>query len=164
MAGAWQDGEPALTHKQIASNRKAFHEYEVLETFEAGIVLQGTEVKSIREGRINLKESYARVRRGEVWLMQCHINPYTYGNIHNHDPVRPRKLLLHGREIRRLIGKTQEKGMTLLPLAVYLKGGLIKIELGLGKGKKTVDKRAADQERTEKREISKLIKRQFYRD
>lgn len=148
-----------MEEKLIAKNKKAFHEFEIFERFEAGIVLQGTEVKSIREGRINLKESYARLRNGEVWLMQCHVNPYTHGNLFNHDPVRPRKLLLHRSEIRRLIGKVREKGMTLVPLAVTLRKGLVKVEIGLCRGKTTVDKRADEQEKTQKREIQKLLKR-----
>lgn len=152
-----------MTNKLIARNKKAFFDFEVLEKLEAGIALQGTEVKSIREGKINLKESYARVKKGEIWLLQCHVSPYTHGNIHNHDPLRPRKLLLHGREIRRLIGKVQEKGMTLTVLSVYLKDGRIKVELGLGRGKKSADKRATQQERTERREIEKHMKQQFQR-
>ena len=148
--------------KLIARNKKAYHEYEILDKLEAGIALTGTEVKSVRDGRINLKEAFARVRNAEVWLIQCHISPYSHGNVHNHDPVRPRKLLLHKREIRKLIGKIQEKGLTLVPLSVYLKNGKVKIELGLVRGKKTVDKRAAQQERTQKREIDKMIKQQRF--
>jgi len=148
--------------KIIARNKKAYHDFEISEKIEAGIVLQGTEVKSIREGRINLKEAYARIRSGEAWLMQCHISPYSHGNVHNHDPVRQRKLLLHKREIKKLIGKVKERGMTVIPLAVYLKDGLIKVELGLGKGKKTIDKRAVQQEKTQKREIDRIMKQQKY--
>ena len=143
-----------MTVKLIARNKKAFHDYEVVEKIEAGLALQGTEVKALREGRINLKDSHAKIRNGEMWLVECHISPYTHGNIHNHDPVRPRKLLLHGSEIRRLIGKVTEKGMTLIPLSVYFNPkGRVKVELGLCRGKKTVDKR-----RTEKREIEKIMK------
>jgi SsrA-binding protein len=150
--------------KLIAKNKKAFHDFEVIEKLEAGLVCQGTEVKSIREGRINLKESYAIVKRGEIWLVDCHISPYSHGNIHNHEPVRRRKLLLHRQEIKRLAGKVAEKGMTLIPLAVYLnEKGRIKMELGVCKGKKTVDKRADEQERTQKREIQKILKEKGYR-
>ena len=148
-----------MTIKLIARNKKAFHDYEVVEKIEAGLALQGTEVKALREGRINLKDSHAKIRNGEMWLVECHISPYTHGNIHNHDPVRPRKLLLHGSEIRRLIGKVTEKGMTLIPLSVYFNPkGRVKVELGLCRGKKTVDKRRTEQERTEKREIEKIMK------
>ncbi len=148
-----------MTVKLIARNKKAFHDYEVVEKIEAGLALQGTEVKALREGRINLKDSHAKIRNGEMWLVECHISPYTHGNIHNHDPIRPRKLLLHGTEIRRLIGKVTEKGMTLIPLSVYFNPkGRVKVELGLCRGKKTVDKRRTEQERTEKREIEKIMK------
>jgi len=148
-----------MTVKLIARNKKAFHDYEVVEKIEAGLALQGTEVKALREGRINLKDSHAKIRNGEMWLVECHISPYTHGNIHNHDPIRPRKLLLHGAEIRRLIGKVTEKGMTLIPLSVYFNPkGRVKVELGLCRGKKTVDKRRTEQERTEKREIEKILK------
>ncbi len=148
-----------MTVKLIARNKKAFHDYEVVEKIEAGLALQGTEVKALREGRINLKDSHAKIRNGEMWLVECHISPYTHGNIHNHDPIRPRKLLLHGSEIRRLIGKVTEKGMTLIPLSVYFNPkGRVKVELGLCRGKKTVDKRRTEQERTEKREIEKIMK------
>jgi len=148
-----------MTIKLIARNKKAFHDYEVVEKIEAGLALQGTEVKALREGRINLKDSHAKIRNGEMWLVECHISPYTHGNIHNHDAIRPRKLLLHGTEIRRLIGKVTEKGMTLIPLSVYFNPkGRVKVELGLCRGKKTVDKRRTEQERTEKREIEKIMK------
>jgi SsrA-binding protein len=148
-----------MTVKQIARNKKAFHDYEIVEKIEAGLALQGTEVKALREGRINLKDSHARIRNGEMWLVECHISPYTHGNIHNHDPIRPRKLLLHRAEIRRLIGKVTEKGMTLIPLSVYFNPqGRVKVELGLCRGKKTIDKRRTEQERTEKREIERIMK------
>ncbi len=148
-----------MTVKLVARNKKAFYDYEIVEKIEAGLVLQGTEVKALREGRINLKDSHAKIRNGEMWLVECHISPYTHGNINNHDPVRPRKLLLHGTEIRRLIGKVTEKGMTLIPLSIYFNAqGRVKVELGLCRGKKTVDKRRTEQERTEKREIEKIMK------
>ncbi len=108
-----------MSRRLIAKNKRAFHEFEILDRYEAGLVLQGTEVKSLREGKVNLKESFARVKNGEVWLEGCHISPYTHGNIHNHDPIRPRKLLLHRREIRQLIGKVEQKGLTLVPLSLY---------------------------------------------
>lgn len=130
--------------KLIASNKKAYHEYFILEKFEAGLVLVGTEVKSAREGRVNLKDSYALVRNGEAFLLNCHVSPYTHGNRENHDPTRTRKLLLHGEEIRKLIGKTQEKGLTLVPLRVYLKRGRVKVELGVARGKKLHDKRETE--------------------
>lgn len=146
--------------KLITKNSKAFHEYEILERFEAGIVLEGTEVKSLREGRANLKEAFARVKNEEVWLIQCHISPYSHGGYTNHDPVRRRKLLLHKREIRRLVGKVQEKGLALIPLSLYFLGARIKVELGLCRGKKLHDKRESAQERTERREIDRIIKEQ----
>jgi SsrA-binding protein len=139
MAGKSTSGE-----KVIATNKKAFHDYFILEKFEAGIVLAGTEVKAIREGRLNLKDSYALVRSGEVFLVGCHISPYSHGNRENHDPTRTRKLLMHSREILKLIGKTQEKGLTLVPLRVYLKRGMVKFELGVAKGKKLYDKRESE--------------------
>lgn len=127
--------------KLVATNKKAFHDYFIIEKLEAGIVLSGTEVKAIREGRLNLKDSYAHIKGGEAFLLNCHISPYSHGNQQNHDPTRTRKLLLHQKEIRKLIGKTQEKGLTLVPLRVYLRRGRIKVELGLARGKKLYDKR-----------------------
>src|SRR5512139_2404164 len=118
--------EKSSGEKVLATNKKAFHDYFILEKLEAGIVLLGTEVKAIREGRLNLKDSYAAVQGGEAFLFNCHISPYSHGNRENHDPTRTRKLLLHEREIRKLIGKTQEKGLTLVPLRVYLKRGKVK--------------------------------------
>jgi SsrA-binding protein len=142
----------------VAANKKAFHDYFILEKIEAGIVLQGTEVKSIREGRLNLKDSYAAVRKGEAYLFNCHISPYSHGNRENHDPTRARKLLLHAREIRRLIGKTQEKGLTLVPLRVYLKRGRIKVELGVARGKKLIDKRETERRKEADREARAAMK------
>lgn len=127
--------------KLIASNKKARHEYFIEDTLEAGIVLTGTEVKSIRQGKVNIKESYASIENGEVFITGMHISPYEQGNIYNVDPVRKRKLLLHRREIRKLIGETQQKGFTLVPLSIYLKDGLVKVEVALAKGKKLYDKR-----------------------
>jgi SsrA-binding protein len=132
------------SEKLFATNKKAFHDYFILDRLEAGIVLVGTEVKSIREARINLKDSYAMVKQGEAFLLNCHISPYSHGNRENHDPTRTRKLLLHQKEIRKLIGKTQEKGLTLVPLRVYLRRGKIKVELGVARGKKLHDKRETE--------------------
>ena len=125
------------------SNRKARHDYEVLESFEAGMVLKGSEVKSLRLGNANLQDSYAYLKEGEVWLSGMHINTYEQANILNHDPRRERKLLLHKKEIRKLVGKTSEKGLTLIPLKVYFKDGRAKVELAVCKGKRSHDKRAA---------------------
>jgi SsrA-binding protein len=144
--------------KLIATNKKAFHDYFILEKFEAGIVLAGTEVKAIREGRMNLKDSYALVRAGEVFLINCHISPYSHGNRENHEPMRSRKLLLHLREIRKLIGKTQEKGLTLVPLRVYLKRGKVKVELGVAKGKKLYDKRETERSKEADKEAKAAMK------
>ena len=144
--------------KLVATNKKAFHEYFILEKFEAGVSLLGTEVKSIREGRINLKDSYAHIREGEAFLFNCHISPYTHGNRQNHEPTRTRKLLLQRKEIQRLIGKTQEKGLTLVPIRVYLKRGRIKIELGVARGKKLYDKRETERRKETDREARAAMK------
>ena len=144
--------------KLIASNRRARHNFEVLETVEAGLVLQGTEVKALRDGRADLKESYARVEGGEAWLLGCHVSPYAQGNRANHEPLRPRKLLLHKREIARLMGKVMEKGLTLVPLRLYFKGGRVKVELGLARGRKTLDKRHVIREREERREMDRALR------
>ena len=149
-----------MAEERIAiSNRKARHEYEVLDSFEAGIVLRGSEVKSLRLGNANLQDSYAYVKGAEVWLAGMHINPYEQANIFNHDPRRERKLLLHKKEIRKLVGKTSEKGLTLIPLKVYFKAGLAKVELGVCRGKRSYDKRAA----IAKRETDRELRRQFSR-
>jgi SsrA-binding protein len=147
--------------KVLAQNRKARYQYFIEETFEAGIVLQGTEVKSIRLGRANLKDSYARVDNGELFLYEMHISPYDYGSSFNHDPLRTRKLLMHRREINRLAGYVQEKGYTLVPLSLYLKNGKVKIELALAKGKKTYDKRQAIAERDARREMERSFKDKY---
>lgn len=144
--------------KVIATNKKAYFDYFILEKLEAGISLLGTEVKAIREGRINLKDSYAMVRAGETYLLNCHISPYSHGNRANHDPVRSRKLLLHLREIRKLIGKTQEKGLTVVPLRVYLKRGRVKVELGVARGKKLIDKRETERRKEADREAKAAMK------
>jgi len=152
--------EQKKVEERIAiSNRKARHDYEVLDSFEAGVVLKGSEVKSLRLGNANLQDSYAYVKGSEVWLSGMHINPYEQANILNHEPRRERKLLLHKKEIRKLIGKTSEKGLTLIPLKVYFKNGLAKVELGLCKGRRSYDKRAA----IAKRETEREIRRQFSR-
>lgn len=142
----------------VVSNRKAFHDYFIEETLEAGIVLAGTEVKSLREGRINLKDSFARVENGEVLLYNCHISPYSHGNISNHDPTRTRKLLLQRREIERLLGKAQQKGYTLVPLKIYFKRGWAKVEIGLAVGKKLYDKRQTESKKSAQREIEKAVR------
>ncbi len=141
----------------VTSNRKARHLYQILDTFEAGIVLQGTEVKSLRAGKCNLGDAYALVDDGEIFLEKMHISPYDPGNRFNHDPTRRRKLLLHRREIRRLIGKIQERGLTLIPLRVYFKGPHAKVELALAKGKKLYDKREAIAKRESEREVQRSV-------
>ena len=145
------------SEKLFATNKKAFHDYFILDKLEAGIVLLGTEVKSIREARINLKDSYAMIKQGEAFLVNCHISPYSHGNRQNHDPTRVRKLLLHQKEIRKMIGKTQEKGLTLVPLRVYLRRGKIKVELGVARGKKLHDKREALKQRQLDREARRSV-------
>ena len=148
--------------KSICVNKEATHLYFIEERFEAGIVLRGTEVKSLRDGRANLKESYAKVSGNEIFLVNCHISPYSHGNQLNHDPLRSRKLLLHKREIRKLIGKVSEKGFTLVPISMYFLDGKAKLELGLGKGKKLHDKRETMKERVANREMEREFKnRQF---
>lgn len=144
--------------KLIAQNRKARHDYSVIDTMEAGIVLQGTEIKSIRNGRINLKDGFARVRNGEVYLMNVHISPYEQGNIFNHDPLRTRKLLLHKKQIAKLIGETKNTGITLIPLKVYLRNGYAKVLIGLAKGKKQYDKREDLKRKEIDRHISRTLK------
>lgn len=144
--------------KVVAQNRKAFHDYHVEETYEAGIVLQGTEIKSLRAGRANLKDSFARVEKGEVWLHNMHISPYEQGNRYNHDPLRSRKLLLHKREINKLIGVSKETGYTLVPLKIYLKNGFAKVLLGVAKGKKNYDKREDLKRKEAKREIDRAFR------
>jgi SsrA-binding protein len=145
--------------KVIASNRKARHDYTILDTYEAGVVLVGTEVKSLRLGRASLVDSFATVDDGEVWLRGLHIPEYDRGTWTNHEPRRTRKLLLHKSEILRLIGKTKESGLSLVPLAMYFKDGKVKVEIGLGKGKKAYDKRQALAKRDAEREISKAFGR-----
>jgi SsrA-binding protein len=145
--------------KVAASNRRARHDYEILDTFEAGIALEGSEVKSIREGKVVLKDSFAHVRDGEVWLVGTYIAPYEFSRGGGHDPERTRKLLLHRREIARINSKLGEQGLTLVPLQIYLKDGKAKVELGLGRGKRTIDKREAIKERDQQREIERALRR-----
>ena len=145
--------------KTVVTNRKARHQYHILETIEAGIVLQGTEVKSLRQGKVNLGDAYAKIKDGEVWLVEMHISPYEQGNVFNHEPRRPRKLLLHKREIKRLLGKVQERGLTLIPLRIYFKRGKAKVELALAKGKRLYDRREDIKRRDEEREISRSLRR-----
>lgn len=144
--------------KVISKNRKAWHDYHIEESFEAGIVLTGTEVKSVRGARVNLKDSYGKVENGEIFLYNMHISPYEQGNRFNHDPLRIRKLLMHKIEISRLSGKIKEKGYALIPLKIYLKQGLVKIDLGLARGKKLYDKRRDIAERDSKREMERAFR------
>ncbi|MBI1387119.1 MAG: SsrA-binding protein SmpB [bacterium] len=142
-------------HKNAAQNRKARHEYHILETFQAGIALQGTEVKSLRQGKANLQDSYASIEKGEIYLLDCHISPYEQGNIYNHDPRRPRKLLMHKMEIIRLFSKVQQKGYTLVPLKIYFVRGKAKVDIALAQGKKLYDKR----EDIKRRDIDREMER-----
>ncbi len=144
--------------KKIADNRKAFHEYFVLERFEAGIELAGTEVKSIRAGQVNLKDCFCTVKDGELFVRGMHISPYEHGNIFNRDPVRPRRLLMHRREIQKLQARVMQDGVALIPLSLYFKDSRVKVELGLCKGKKLHDKRESDAERESRREIDRVMK------
>lgn len=150
--------DPEEKIKIINQNKKAFHDFEIGERFEAGIVLLGTEVKALREGRANLKDSYAKVKRNEVFLYGLHISPYTHASYENHDPERVRKLLLHKAEIKRLLGKTQERGFSLVPLKVYFKEGKAKVEIALARGKKEFDKRESLKRKEEAREMDRLRK------
>ena len=151
------DDKKADDSRPIADNRKAFHDFHIIETFEAGIALLGTEVKGIREGQANLRDSYARVDKGEVWLFNVHINPYSHRGYVDHDPKRKRRLLLHKYEIRKLIGKTVEKGLTLVPTRIYFKGSHAKVEIALARGKDVGDKRRSIKERELKREMERAV-------
>jgi SsrA-binding protein len=142
----------------IADNRKAHHDFHLLEQFEAGIALTGTEVKAMREGRANLRDSYCRLERGEAYLLGAHVGQYSHGGSASHDPLRPRKLLLHAEELRKLLGKTTEKGMTIVPLKLYFKNGRIKLAIALAKGKKTYDKRETIKRREAERETRAAMK------
>ena len=150
--------EREQAQKSIAENRKAFHDFHILDTLEAGIVLQGTEVKAIREGSVNLRDSFARIEAGEVWLYNVHINPYSHRGYADHEPTRRRKLLLRRQEIRKLIGKTVERGMTLVPTRLYFKNGHVKVAIGLAKGKKAHDKRETIKRREAERETRAAVK------
>lgn len=143
----------------VITNRKALHDYFIVDRYETGIVLKGTEVKSLRQGSANLQDGYATIRNGELWLIGLHISPFEKGNINNHDPIRDRKLLMHKQEIRRLIGKISEKGLTLVPLRLYFKKNNAKLELGLAKGKKAYDKREA----IAKRDVERQLRRDYAR-
>lgn len=149
--------EQSTEEKIVVSNRKAFHDYFIMETYEAGIALKGTEVKSLRAGQANLQDGYAVIKNGEVWLLGMHISPFEKGNINNHEPKRDRKLLLHKSEIRKLIGATSKKGLTLVPLKVYFKNNIAKLELAVARGKKSYDKRAA----IAKREMERELRRRY---
>jgi SsrA-binding protein len=144
--------------KLITSNRKARHEYHIDDTFEAGLVLQGTEVKSLREGRANLQDAYCAVSGGEATMYNCHISPYSHGNIFNHEPTRPRKLLLKRKEIEQLDKASSQKGYTIIPLRMYFKNGFAKVEVGLARGKKLYDKRSDIAERDSKRRLDRVLK------
>ena len=149
----------AAGQKDAAVNRIASHNYFLLEKFETGIALSGTEVKSVRGGLVNLKDAYGLIKDGELWLLNCHIGPYEHGNIYNHAPLRTRKLLVHKEEIRKLIGKTQQKGLTLIPTRMYFKSGRVKLELALAKGKQLWDKRETERRRTADQEARDAIAR-----
>ncbi len=143
----------------VSTNKKARFNYEIIEKIEAGIALKGTEVKSIRNRNVSIGESYAQIKDNEVFLHNLHISPYEQGNRENHDPIRVRKLLLHKQEIKKLVAKTQQKGLSLVPLSIYLRKGKIKVELGIGRGKRLVDKREAIKKKTIEREIGRIVKR-----
>jgi SsrA-binding protein len=145
--------------RPLADNRKAFHDYEILETYEAGIVLLGTEVKAIREGRVNLRDSYAQADRGEIWAFNINVSPYSHRGSADHEPLRKRKLLLHKDQIRKLLGRTVEKGFTLVPLRMYLKNGRVKLAVGLARGKKAYDKRESIKRRELDRETAAELRR-----
>lgn len=151
-----------LGMKEITTNRKAFHEYFVLERFEAGIELAGTEVKSIRAGNVNLKDAFCTIKDGELFVRGMHISPYEHGNIFNKDPVRPRRLLMHKREIVKLNSRIMQDGVALIPLSLYFKDSRVKLELGLCKGKKLHDKRDSEAERQSKRDIDRILKEKNY--
>jgi SsrA-binding protein len=155
----------AAPAQPVSVNRKAFHDYFIEEEYEAGIVLTGSEIKSIRGGRANLRGAYVRVDNEEAWLLDAHVSPYEQSGTHfNHDPMRPRKLLLHRREINRLMGRLEAKGLTLIPLDIHFKGRRAKVKLGLARGKKLFDKRDAVAERDANRQIDRVLKERRYRD
>lgn len=145
----------------LAQNRKARHEYDIIDTVEAGMVLRGTEIKSVRGGQISLQDGFAAIENGEIFLFNTHIAPYEQGNIHNHDPLRKRKLLMHKNQIDRLYGQVSQKGMTLIPLKVYIKNGVAKVLIGLAKGKRQYDKRESIKRRDQERQIDRAIKENY---
>jgi SsrA-binding protein len=151
--------EAGHVQRDLASNRAAAHNYFLLEKFEAGVVLSGTEVKSAREGKVGLKDAYGLVKDGELWLLNAHISPYQHGNIYNHNPLRTRKLLVHKSELRKLIGKTRQRGMTLIPTRMYFRNGKIKVEMALARGKQLWDKRETERRRTADREAREAVQR-----
>ena len=155
---AAQKSEREKAQRTIAENRKARHDYHILDTWEAGVARLGTEVKSIREGRVNLRDSYARVENGEVWMLNVHISPYSHRGSADHNELRQRKLLLHREEIRKMVGRVAEKGLTLVPLELYLKNGRVKVLLGLAKGKQAHDKRETIRRREVERETRAAVK------
>jgi SsrA-binding protein len=144
--------------KIVCQNKKAYHDYHIEDTIEAGIVLLGTEVKSLREGKVSLKDSYIIIKNGEAFLLNCHISPYSHGNIENHEPLRTRKLLLHKKQIESIYGKFQQKGYTLVPLKIYFKDSFAKVEIGIAKGRKIYEKRDKIKEKEVKREIERVVK------
>ena len=150
--------DPIPEHETIARNKRARHDYQLLETWEAGVVLTGTEVKSLRNGKANLTDAYGVVNNGEVFLLNLHISPYEQGNQFNHEPTRTRKLLLHKKEIRKMIGAVERQGLTLIPLELYFKKGIAKVALALGKGKKLHDKRADERKRDDEREMARVAR------
>jgi SsrA-binding protein len=145
-------------HRVVTSNRRAYHDYEILETVEAGIVLTGTEIKSIRDGKVTISEAYARIEHGELWLIGSNVAPYTHGNRANHSPDRPRKLLVHRRELSRLRAAVEQRGLTLVPLRLHLKQGLAKVDIGVARGKKLYDKRASEAERQSRRDVDRAMR------
>jgi len=151
----------ANSSKQIAKNSVAYHNYTIQDTVEAGIVLTGTEIKSIRSGTVNLKDSYAAITNGEVYVYSMHISPYEFGNIFNRDPLRPRKLLLHKREIFKLVGMIKQQGYTLVPISLYFRGNKVKMQLGIGKGKKLYDKREEIAKKDAERKINRALKNNY---
>jgi SsrA-binding protein len=142
----------------VTTNRRAFHDFHILETVEAGLVLSGTEIKSIREGKVSIAEAYARIENGELWLVGANVAPYSHGNRANHDPDRPRKLLVHRKEVDRLRGAVEQRGLTLVPLRLHLKHGLAKVDIGVARGKKLYDKRSAEAERQSQRDIERALR------
>lgn len=142
----------------VTSNRRAFHDFHILETIEAGIVLTGTEIKSIRDSKVTISEAYARLEHDELWLIGCHISPYSHGNRANHDPDRPRKLLIHRREIAKLREAVEQRGLTIIPLRLHLKQGRAKIDIGVARGKKLFDKRATEAERQSRRDVDRALR------